>query len=50
MFRIDNDFISPGSIGAKIKKIREYRGLTQKILGIRCGFSDATADVRIGQY
>ena len=51
MLRIgDNDFISPGSIGAKIKKIREYRGLTQKILGIRCGFSDATADVRIGQY
>lgn len=46
----DKDFISPGTIGAKIKKIREYRGLTQKILGIRCGFSEATADVRIGQY
>lgn len=51
MFEFGNsDFISPGSIGAKIKKIREYRGLTQKQLGIRCGFSDATADVRIGQY
>lgn len=51
MFGIgENDFISPGTIGAKIKKLREYRGLTQKILGIRCGFSEATADVRIGQY
>lgn len=51
MFGIgDNNYISPGSIGAKIKKIREYRELTQKILGIRCGFSEATADVRIGQY
>ncbi|MBS5931484.1 MAG: helix-turn-helix transcriptional regulator [Clostridiales bacterium] len=51
MFGIGNsDFVSPGSIGAKIKKIREYRGLTQKQLGLRCGFSEATADVRIGQY
>lgn len=51
MFEFGNsDIVSPGSIGAKIKKIREYRGLTQKQLGIRCGFSEATADVRIGQY
>ena len=39
-----------GSIGAKIKKIRELRGLTQKELGLRCGFSEATAAVRIRQY
>lgn len=45
-----NDYVSPGSIGAKIKKIREYRGLTQKELGLRCGFTETTADVRIRQY
>lgn len=45
-----NNFISPGSLGAKIKRIRELKGLTQKELGIRCGYSSATADVRISQY
>lgn len=45
-----NNYISPGSLGAKIKRIRELRGLTQKELGIRCGYSSATADVRISQY
>lgn len=44
------DKVSPGSIGGKIKKIREYRGLTQKQLGMLCGFSEMTAQVRIGQY
>lgn len=42
--------ISPGSIGAKIKKYREFKGWSQKELGIECGFSPSTADVRIGQY
>ena len=37
-------------IGYKIKKIRELRGLTQKELGLRCGYTPATADVRIAQY
>lgn len=46
----NNDFVSPGTIGAKIKKIREYRGLTQKQLGVLCGFTESTADVRIAQY
>ena len=46
----NNHFVSRGSIGAKIKKIRELRGLTQKELGLRCGFSEATAAVRIRQY
>ncbi|MDL2250139.1 helix-turn-helix domain-containing protein [Lachnospiraceae bacterium OttesenSCG-928-J05] len=41
---------SPGSIGGKIKRIRELRGWTQKELGIKCGFSESTADVRIAQY
>ena len=45
-----NNYISPGSLGAKIKRIRELRGLTQKELGVRCGYSSATADVRISQY
>jgi transcriptional regulator with XRE-family HTH domain len=45
-----DDFISPGSIGGKIRRIRELRNLTQKQLGIMCGFSQSTADVRIAQY
>jgi len=46
----DESFVSPGSIGGKIKKYRELRGWSQKELGIRCGFSASTADVRIAQY
>lgn len=46
----DDRFVSPGSIGGKIKKFREMRGWSQKELGIRCGFSPSTADVRIAQY
>ncbi|WP_049895656.1 helix-turn-helix domain-containing protein [Oribacterium sp. NK2B42] len=45
-----DDYVSPGSIGGKIKKYRELRGWSQKELGIRCGFSASTADVRIAQY
>lgn len=37
-------------LGSKIKRIRELKGLTQKELGIRCGYSSPTADVRISQY
>ena len=46
----DKTFVSPGSIGGKIKKYRELRGWTQKELGIKCGFSASSADVRIAQY
>ena len=46
----DDKYVSPGSIGGKIKKYRELRGWSQKELGLRCGFSASTADVRIAQY
>ena len=46
----DESFISPGSIGGKIKQYRELRGWSQRELGVRCGFTESTADVRIGQY
>lgn len=36
--------------GYKIKKYRKEKGLTQKELGLLCGFSVSTADVRIRQY
>lgn len=45
-----NKHTAQTSIGKRIKKIREYRGLTQKELGLLCGFSESTADVRIAQY
>ena len=38
------------SIGTKIKKIRKLRGLTQKELGLMCGFPEATASTRIRHY
>lgn len=45
-----SDYVSPGSIGGKIKKWREYRHKTQKDLGLECGFPESSADVRIAQY
>ena len=38
------------SVGSKIRHIRILRGLTQKELGLKAGFSATTADVRIRQY
>ncbi len=38
------------SVGHKIRAIRDLRGMTQKELGIKAGFSAATADIRIRQY
>lgn len=37
-------------LGEKIKFIRTLRGMTQKELGLKVGFSAATADNRIRQY
>ena len=36
--------------GERIKYIRTSRKMTQKQLGLLCGFSESTADVRIRQY
>lgn len=38
------------SIGFRIRKIRKFRNLTQKELGIKCGYKEDSADVCIRQY
>ena len=38
------------TLGEKIKKYRLMKNLTQKDLGIKVGFSAATADSRIRKY
>lgn len=37
-------------IGDKIRKARNFRGITQKELGLAIGFDEKSADVRIAQY
>ena len=36
--------------GQRIRFVREFRHMTQKELGLACGFPKASADVRIRQY
>lgn len=38
------------AIGERIRFIRNLRGMTQKFLGLRVGFSEQTADIRMAQY
>ena len=38
------------AIGERIKHIRNFRGMTQKYLGMLIGFDEKTADVRMAQY
>ena len=38
------------TVGDKIKKIRTFRGMTQKELGLAIGFEEKGADNRIAQY
>lgn len=38
------------TIGEKIKRIREFRDMTQKNLGIALGYPDNSAPIRIAQY
>ena len=37
-------------LGERIKKIRTFRGLTQRELGLKLGYEERNADVRIAQY
>ena len=37
------------TVGDKIKKIRTFRGMTQKELGLAIGFEEKGADNRIAQ-
>lgn len=43
-------WITDTSIGQRLKFVRRFRRLTQKELGLRMGYSEKTADVRIAQY
>lgn len=38
------------NLGEKIKRIRLFRGMTQRELGRHLGFGESSADVRIAQY
>ncbi len=38
------------AIGDRIKRIRNFRGLTQKQFGMLIGFDEKTADIRVAQY
>jgi transcriptional regulator with XRE-family HTH domain len=38
------------AVGDRIKRIRNFRGLTQREMGVAIGFQVNTADVRIAQY
>jgi len=38
------------AVGDRIKRVRNFRGLTQKNFGIELGFDPKSADVRIAQY
>ena len=38
------------SIGSKIRLLRMKRGLTQKELGVKLGFKESSADVRVAHY
>ena len=38
------------TVGEKIKKYRQLKGMTKRELGVAVGFKESTADVRINQY
>ena len=38
------------TIGERIRKIRDFRNLTQKELGVELGFPESNAGIRIAQY
>ena len=38
------------AVGDRIKRVRNFRGMTQRELGVAIGFEFKTADVRVAQY
>ena len=36
-------------LGERIKRIRTFRGLTQRELGLKLGYEERNADVRVAQ-
>ena len=38
------------AVGDRIKRVRNFRGLTMKDLGLAIGYNEKTADIRIAQY
>jgi transcriptional regulator with XRE-family HTH domain len=38
------------AIGERIRFFRNLKGMTQKYLGVKLGFSEKTADIRMAQY
>lgn len=38
------------AIGERLRFLRNLRGMTQKYLGMRIGFSESTSEVRMAQY
>lgn len=37
-------------LGNKIKRVRTFRGMTQRELGMQLGYREQSADVRVAQY
>jgi transcriptional regulator with XRE-family HTH domain len=38
------------AIGERIRFFRNLKGMTQKFLGVKVGFPEKTADIRLAQY
>ncbi len=49
-FNMDREYIADITLGERLKFIRHFRKMTQKELGIACGFPEESADVRIRHY
>jgi len=47
---MDRAYIDDITLGDRLKFIRQFRKMTQKELGIACGFPEESADVRIRHY
>lgn len=43
-------FLISMAVGERIKRVRNFRGITQKELDIAIGFDEKSADIRVAQY